>query len=317
MHDTTTSTAPQTAICTLFEGDYHYGLAAFVNSLFQAGYQGTVWVGYRGALPPWLGQLQFTTEDGQQSYRVAERIRLVFLPVDPATHMTNYKPEFMLRLFREQPIDYLWYFDPDIWLKFSWNFFARWQNYGIALCEEVVRHGLSARHPLRLQWADFGRTIGLGEPTLRPGYFNGGLVGLQRAHLSFLELWQKIIAEAPRTGVDLGSFFTTAAEHIFAMQDQDALNMATLYTPHPLTTLGPEGMGFTPGWNAMMHAVAHKPWRVNFFVRALGGVPPSNAMKTFFLHLNGPIRPYSKGQLFGRRLNCQLATLIGRFYRRG
>ena len=50
--------ASKTAICTLFEGDYHFGLAAFVNSLAHAGFTGTVWAGYRGSLPPWLGQLR-------------------------------------------------------------------------------------------------------------------------------------------------------------------------------------------------------------------------------------------------------------------
>ena len=50
-----------TGICTLFEGDYHLGLAAFLNSLMRAGYAGTVWAGYRGALPPWLGQLNAPT----------------------------------------------------------------------------------------------------------------------------------------------------------------------------------------------------------------------------------------------------------------
>lgn len=44
----------KTTLCTLFEGHYHFGVAALVNSLVAAGYEGTVWVGHRGPLPDWI-----------------------------------------------------------------------------------------------------------------------------------------------------------------------------------------------------------------------------------------------------------------------
>jgi hypothetical protein len=70
----------------------------------------------------------------------------------------------------------------------------------------------------------------------------------------------------------------------FNMSDQDALNIAIMYTKSPLTTLGPQGMGFIFGASMMMyHAVGQKPWRGSFLLRALRGMPPSGAMK-FFLH---------------------------------
>ena len=314
MNDTTTSQAPQTALCTLFEGDYHYGLAAFVNSLFRAGYQGTVWVGYRGALPPWLGQLE-PRSGKHPEFWLQNKIHLIFLPLDTASHLANYKPDFMLRLFDEAPdLDYLWYFDPDICLVFPWTFFAQWQKYGIALCEEALRYGMSERHPTRMQWKDLGDQIGLQNPSLRRGYYNSGLVGVQRSQSDFLNLWQTIIANTHRTGTNLQAFCSEAACHPFAMLDQDALNMATMYTAHPLSALGPEGMGFIPGWNAMQHAITYKPWRVSFLARALDGRRPSNAMRSFLHNAAGPIMPYSKAALARLRWSCSLASFISRFY---
>jgi hypothetical protein len=101
------------------------------------------------------------------------------------------------------------------------------------------------------------------------------------------------------------------------MSDQDALNIAIMYTKSPLTSLGPQGMGFIFGASmAMYHAVGEKPWRGSFLLRALRGMPPSGAMKYFLTQVDAPIRAYSPIELWAKRLACSLATLIGRFYRR-
>src|SRR6185437_12348307 len=97
-------TSSNTAICTLFEGDYHFGLAAFVNSLVASGYSGTVWAGYRGPLPPWINRLkQLSTQAGE--YAVNEQVRLTFVPLVSGIHFTHYKPEFMLNLLANQARD--------------------------------------------------------------------------------------------------------------------------------------------------------------------------------------------------------------------
>src|SRR5271155_5094700 len=84
-------------ICTLFDGDFHFGLAAMVNSLVRGGYKGTVWAGYRGPVPPWVNQLN-RVDNSAHTYLVGDRIRLGFLPVDTDIHLSLYKPQYLMRL---------------------------------------------------------------------------------------------------------------------------------------------------------------------------------------------------------------------------
>lgn len=305
------------AICTLYEGDYHLGLAALVNSLVHARYEGTVWVGYRRALPPWLPQLKRLDAPGDE-FMVSDGVRLVFLPLEVDAHLTNHKPQFMLDLIanRVQDCDYLWYFDPDIFLRCCWSFFVKWQRYGIALCQEIVNSTLPENDPLRLQWIEIASGMGLGKPRKLNQYFNGGMVGVSTAHTSFLQLWKQFIEQAGVMGCDLKSFMPGTREMPFYASDQDALNIAAMYTEHPLTTMGPEAMGFTPEGFTMYHAVGPKPWRGSLLGRALAGVPPSGATKFFFTQVSSPIRAYSPLHLLTKQLSCSIAALIGRFYHR-
>lgn len=317
MKETTSHGQRPTAICTLFEGDYHFGLAAFVNSLAAAGYAGTVWAGYRGALPPWLNQLIRLDEDAE-TFMVDERLRLTFVPLTTHIHLTNYKPQFMLNLLAgpARGCDYLWYFDPDILLRCQWEFFSKWQSNGIALCEEIVNYNLSENSPLRCQWMNIGSGMGLDEARPIRGYFNGGMVGISTAHVDLLYLWQRILAHAVSASYNLEVFKPGTPDLAFNATDQDALNMALMYVKHPLSTMGPEAMGFIPSGFTMYHAVGHKPWRGSILLRALRGTPPSNAAKFFFTKVSSPIRTYSRPRLAVKRLACSVAAFIGRFYAR-
>jgi hypothetical protein len=303
------------AICTLFEGDYHFGLAAFVNSLVRAGYAGTLWAGYRGALPPWLYQLK-RLEDRDCEYMVDDQIRLVFLRVETDMHLTNYKPQFMLRLFQtvNPGCDYLWYFDPDIFLRCGWSFFVDWQRYGIALCQEIVNNILPEDSPLRHKWMEIAASAGHHNPRRLNHYFNGGMVGVSADHISFLHLWKRMIEMAEATGCNLKGFMAGGREMPFHASDQDALNIAAMYTEHPLTTMGPEAMGFVPAGFTMHHAVGPKPWRGSLLLSALAGNPLFPSTKFFFTQLSSPIHPYSIPQLRSKQLACGIAALIGRFY---
>jgi hypothetical protein len=309
--------ARKTAVCTLFEGDYHLGLAAFTNSLVHAGFTGTIWAGYRGKLPPWLDQLK-SLGGASDEYMVTDQVRLVFFPLTTSVHLTNYKPQFMLDLLAHHALgcEYLWYFDPDICLRSSWSFFADWQRHGIALCQEIVNNILPVNSPLRLQWVDIAASIGVNGPSALNHYYNGGMVGVPSSHAGFLDLWRRLLEYAETTGCDLGVLMPGNRESPFHASDQDALNIAAMYSKVPLSTLGPEGMGFIPGGVRMYHCVGQKPWRGSALLRALAGTPPSNAMKFFFTQVSSPICAYSALNLHAKRLECSIAAFIGRFYSR-
>jgi len=311
--------ADETAICTLFEGDYHLGLAAFVNSLVRAGYKGTIWAGYRGKLPLWISQLECIQTDQVEEFQVADQVRIVFIKLTTSIHLTNYKPEFMMNLLTKEAhaCKYLWYFDPDICLLAGWSFFHNWQSHGVALCQEIVDNIFPADAPLRKQWMQLAAGAGFHDPRPVNHYYNAGMIGVPAAEAEFLGKWRRLIGLAESLGYDLKHPANGSREQPFNMKDQDALNIAVMYTKSPLSTLGPQGMGFVFGASmAMYHAVGQKPWRGSFLLRALKGMPPSGAMKYFLTQVASPIRAYSPLQLQAKRLACFLATLIGRFYRR-
>jgi hypothetical protein len=297
------------AVCTLFEGHYHLGAGALINSLHAAKFTGRIICGYRGALPAWA--------EATEELRGAFEVR--FVPVETRNHLTNHKPEFMLRCWSVHcpEAEELHYLDPDIVVKAPWDTMERWASDGIALCEDVNAH-LPARHPYRLQWIDFMNRNGI--PLLRPldRYYNAGFVGVPRTAISFLHKWAEIIEKA---GLELGSLGRLKNEGphtLFHTPDQDALNIALMSTEIPINGCGPEGMDFQPGGHLLSHAIGgSKPWRGGFLGKALRGTPPCSAQKSFFHFVERPLRILAPSQLARLRMSLSLGTLVGRVYRRG
>jgi hypothetical protein len=304
-------------VCTLFEGHYHFGLAVLINSMLQGGFKGLVWAGYRGALPPWMAQLK---QIGPDHFELANGATLYFEKLDTKTHFTNLKPEFMLHLVRDGIAkNLLWYIDPDITVRCSWEFMTEWLDFGIALCEEVINGSMPERHPLRCKWVQAAKLAGWSDPVVpQTRYFNGGFIGLKVAYAGFLERWKDAIALAEHHGMDVSAFMKGSREDTFYASDQDTLNLAAMYAEEPLSPIGPEGMGFVPGGFTLYHSVGSpKPWRKPFVQAALQGNPPSNGEKHFLACAAGPIPIYTSSQLKRLRRSIAVASLIGRFYRRG
>jgi hypothetical protein len=303
-------------ICTLYEGDYHFGVAALVNSLVAGGFEGPIVVGYRGSLPYWVKDLERVGVS--DTFAVSGRAHLKFIPIVADTHFTHMKPAFMLSLIRDNPsARFISYFDPDITISCSWRFFETWVARGVALCEDTSNGTMPENHPLRLTWVELARASGWESPRPLSRYYNAGFVGLPVANAGFLRAWQGFIDLARDHGSNLESLSSGTRADPFHVPDQDALNIAAMYSTDPLTTMGPEGMGFEVGGFTMYHSVGRpKPWQKKLIWLALSGDPPSGCDRAFLDNAQSPISPYSRLALDAKRLSYKAAALIGRFYRR-
>lgn len=295
------------AICTLFEGHYHLGVGALINSLHAAGFSGRIVCGHRGDEPSWAA-----------AARGLEGIDVRFVPVEARVHFTHYKPDFMGECWTEHcpEATQLYYFDPDIVLKAPWTVLKRWAADGVALCEDVNGY-LPARHPYRLAWGDFLRSHDLAPARALDRYYNAGFIALPRSHRSFLELWSQIIACAAKEIGSLDTIKVANPNSLLHTPDQDALNMALMASDVPINGAGPEGMDFATGGHLMSHAIGgRKPWRGGFLRDALRGQPPGTAQKSFFHFAESPLRLFPSGQLARLRLSLRSGALLGRMYRR-
>jgi hypothetical protein len=304
------------SVCTLFEGNYHYGVGSLANSLYAQGFRGTIYAGYRGELPPWATAA--ARSDHTTEFSPAEGLVLRFIPLATKSHLTNIKPDFMLSLWQEHcpEATSLFYFDPDITVICRWSFFEEWVQAGVALCADM-NPAMPPNHPLRRAWKQFYQPRGIAfrrEPDL---YFNGGFIGLQREQAEFLQCWQRLQElMAPEIG-GLDRVNLHDRTYLFHKTDQDALNVAAMTSESLISPVGQDGMDFQQGGGGyiMSHAYSsQKPWKKKFlrvfFQRGWG---PSRADRTFFRHVESPIRLYPPATLAGLRVVVLTASLLGRF----
>ena len=306
---------PGPTVCTIFEGHYHFGGAALVNSLLAHGYTGKVWIGTRGALPPWVGSLQ---ESGPNRYVVAG-VELCFVQLDVQRTMSAEKPRLMLQILRELEPESngVVYFDADIVLNVPWTIISDWVGRGVALCEDNCFGYMAGNHLLRAQWTDFANSTFPANPVRRElnRSYNAGFVGVARQHASFLDTWHEATSRlpVPDAGVSLKMGTRWSG---FSSMEQDTLNVTAMVSAEPLVTLGPEGMGFAPGLNAMLHAVdTPKPWRKWYVWHLLyKGVGVGPADRAYWEHASGPLATWPTALAWLHRLDMFCAIALSRFY---
>lgn len=306
------------AICTLFEGDYHYGLGALVNSLYRHGFRGVIWAAYRGSLPPWATGLRDAPD--YQEFSVGQGCVIRFVPVDTSVHFANYKPRFILDVWERlcPEAEALFYFDPDITIKCRWGFYEEWITHGVAICQEIINSAMPDDHPIRMGWKAFLEQRGYPVRQQVNQYFNSGFLGVTRPHMSILTLWRDIIESLKDMDVDITKFFTPLdRSHLILSPDQDALNIALMTCSHPRSTIGPEGMDLVPGGFTMSHAIGSpKPWRKKMIREALRGKAVGPADKGYWANTQGPIQLYSARTFFWKHVALRASAAIGRFIQR-
>lgn len=306
------------AVCTLFEGHYHLGAAALINSLWASGFRGRMLCGYRGALPPWSGPSR-SESDGVTVKDLGEGFEIWFVPVETAMHFTNYKPTFLRKHWdgAAGSPDSFYYFDPDIVLKCPWTILERWTDGGVALSEDVNFY-LPPRHPLRIGWTQWLTELGIEKP-VRPleRYYSAGFIGVPRGSKEILSAWEEMVALIGKTTGSLAHLKAGNATSLFHTPDQDALNIALMCSAVPINAAGWEAMDFAHGGHLLSHAIGgRKPWRGGFLQQALLGYPPSTAHKTFFDYVERPIPVFTSSERSRLKLTLSLGAFIGRFYRR-
>ncbi len=302
-------------VCTLWEKDHHKGVATLVNSLVRAGYQGTVWTGYRGDLPPWAtgGILK----GNRYTFRSGAGVDVVFVEMPTELHFAQYKPSWMLRVMEEldSECEGVYYFDPDMFVVGSWTFFERWLKLGIAAAEDAA-YPFNKNHPLVLGWREYAKSIGYTHWNEANAYFNSGLVGVSRDMRSFLSLWHEVMNAIRRDFGAMKGMYTSSRTDLFHRPGQDGFTLATYLTPCPVSWVGPDGMAFERGEWLTVHSYLYKPWRVKVFRDLLSGRKPDRGARLYWQLADGPIQVESLARIRRHRWMIPLAAFLSRFYQR-
>lgn len=303
----------KTVLYTLYEGDYHFGVAALLNSALAVGFDGDFCIGYRGELPPWVRQLNRVSEDCYELNSSSIR----FMSCETPRHLGYYKAQLGIEVFdQDSSVDAVVYADPDVLLLAPWEFFREWLAVGVALVQDINFPTVSQSHPWRLAWTAIAENAGVETTRACERYPNSGFIGVTRGHCSLLGCWEKLIQAYENSGGDVSRF--NMAERWRAITgDQDLLAAALQCFDGRVSWSGPEAMGFTGYYFILSHAIeSPKPWGKSFATQALRGNKPTEAARLWLKHSKSPINLSRLIGFFGSKYDFYLGKLISRVWRR-
>lgn len=306
-------------LTSLAENHYFYGLAALLNSVVRQDLEffDRAVIGYRGELPPWLPPLE-TSKHGKM-FKIKPGGPIVeFVRMDHSIHMVHEKPRWFLHLSQElyPEAEEYYFFDSDIVVLQRLTFFSEWLRHGVALCEDV-NFDMANDHPIRRQWAAYAMDTGLEIRHQRSRYYNSGFIGWTKSTAGFLEDWvQCLEILSPHCGT-MKEFRSLDRSYPVLSANQDSLNLATMVSEFPISTMGPEAMGFTYGLRLMAHPLGAdaKPWKRRYLRSFLAGKPPSLSDLEFWQTVNGEaFAPFSAVTVQFKFQICRLLRFLSRFY---
>ena len=297
------------AIFTLYEGDYHVGVAALVNSAFNCGFKGKIFILYKDKLPPWSLSNQWRDSFGKTG------INVCFEKCITPRHFGYHKPFAARAIFDANPdLDGLIYADPDIVFLAPYKFFEQWIDGGVALCLDSNFRWLHKNHPWRRDWRALAKRAGLPIQWDSPEYSNSGFFGLKKEAAQFLYHWMTVILQFEKEGGDT-SGFDMQNRYRSIVSDQDALAASLYAILDEPAYLGQEGMGFNGHYFILSHAIENpKPWRQFFTKLALKGRKPSISAKLWLKHAQFPIPAMSRTKYLLTKIDLNLASFISRFW---
>ncbi|PKV75524.1 glycosyltransferase [Pontibacter ramchanderi] len=295
------------AVVTLFEKDYHKGVASLINSLHKSEFEGLVYVGYRGALPEWVSQL----EPLNNGYYKLQNIHTKFVQLECKMHFGYYKPTILRSVLNEFPsVEKVYYFDPDIVVNAPWSYFTKWVDSGIGLCLDNCFPFVHHNHPWRKEWKRLSNSNLVNHNNF---YVNSGFVGIERSNRVLLDRWVDLTQEFSLTGGNTSSFEKDGFRAIKG--DQDILNAVIAVSPDlSFSIIGQEGMGFTQPAYLMSHAVnGIKPWNKSYLAFLFKrGRRPDFSDKDYIKYANSPIQVFSGRSFKFRKLDLKIASILGR-----
>lgn len=303
--------AHEEIIVCLYDGEYHLGLAALINSLVTAKYKGLINTAYRGVLPPWISQLKYVDNN---YYQITDDMVINFELVNTHMNMAYYKPYFIRQTVNDYALaKKIFYFDVDIVINAPWSFFSAWLEDHVCLCLDNSYEYVHNNHPWRKDWKKLANM----EKTFfnpQTAYVNSGFIGILRKNINLIDKWISLTERFEELGGSVKEIFQEG--HNSYKGDQDLLNAAITVSPDiELSLIGKEGMGFTQPAYLMTHAVSKiKPWNKNYLKFLFKtGRKPGYSEKAFFNYCAQPIKLFSKVKYYSKKIDLFLATFFGRY----